>query len=69
MKNIHSSAQNPAKFLTFEFSFQVGFDDKMNTACKQHLISTAWYISLPRDWLSHFGFLLTHRTYLIIRSS
>ena len=41
MKNIHSSAQNRAKFSNFELSFRIGFDNKTNTACKQHLISTA----------------------------
>ena len=41
MKNIHSSAQNPAKFSNFDFSFRIGFDNKTNKARKQHLISTA----------------------------
>ena len=39
------------------------FGAKMNTARKQHVISCVWYISLSRDWLSHFGFLIiTHGT-------
>ena len=30
MKNIHSSAQNPAEFSNFEFSYRVGFGAKNN---------------------------------------
>ena len=29
----------------------------MHKARKQHVISTVWYISLSRDWLTPFGFL------------
>ena len=66
LKANHSSAQNPAKFSNFEFSFRVGFGAKTNTARKQNVISTAsiWYISPSHDCLSRFGFLLTHRAYL-----
>jgi len=64
LKNVHSSAQNPAEFSHFEFSFRVGFGAKTNIGRKQHVIYTAWYISLSRDWLSRFGFLLTHTTYV-----
>ena len=64
LKNFHNSAQNPAEFWNFEFSFRVGFGPKTNIRRKQHVISTAWYISLSRDWLSRFGFLLTHTTYV-----
>ena len=36
----------------------------MNTARKQHVTFSVRYISLSHDWLSRFGFLLTHRSYL-----
>ena len=64
LKNFHSSAQNLAEFSNFEFSFRVGFGAKTNIGRKQHVIYTAWCISLSRDWLSRFGFLLPHTTYV-----
>ena len=56
--------ENPAEFSNFEFSYRVGFGAKTNSARKQHVISTAWHISISRDWLGSFGFLLTYRTYV-----
>ena len=38
---------------------RIRFDLTMNTARKQHVISSVWYISLSRDWLSRFGFSKT----------
>ena len=64
LKNTHSRAQNPTEFSNFELSFRVGFGAKTSTARKQHVISTVLYISLSRDWLSRFGFLVTHSAYL-----
>ena len=36
---------------------RVEFGSKMNSAHGQHVISTIWYISLSRDWLTCFRFL------------
>ena len=47
-----------------EIQWRVRFDLTMNTARKQHVIFSVWHISLSHDWLSHFGLLLTHRSYL-----
>lgn len=38
----------------------IGFGTEKNTASEQHVTFSVLYISLPLDWLSCFGFLLTH---------
>ena len=59
LENIHNSAQNRAEFSNFEVSFRVGFFAKTNSARKQHVISTAWYIWLSRDWLGRLWVFIT----------
>ena len=40
-----------------EMQWQVRFD----LSSKQHVIFSVWHILLSHDWLSGFGFLLTHK--------
>ena len=53
-----------AMLVELEIQWRVRFDLTINTARKQHVISSVWYISPSHDWLSRFGFLLTHTSYL-----